>query len=127
MQVREGLHKLINEMRSEIPGCIAVGFFDIKSGKILDYAFNIPGSDPENASRVHAGIFEKVENFLKFIPEDITGKLQAMSLVVEGAFFYLVVDDKVKVAVMAASTSPNFGLLKTVSKMYLSKVVNLLS
>jgi len=124
-EMEEALKSLVQEMKNEIPDAIAVGIFSIKDGLILAHQFDIPGTDPNIASAVHANVFRTFERFLGLVPEEIAGSLKAITLSVEGAFFFILVDDEGRLAIITATRSSNLGILRVLARKYLDKAVEI--
>lgn len=84
---------------------------------------DVPDTNVDAMSAIHANIWERIGNFLNILPQEIRGDLHSMILEVEGASFYIVVDTELQLALMAAAGAEgNIGMLRVMSNKYLKEL-----
>lgn len=116
--------QLISDMKKQLPGAVATGAFSITDGLMLAVESDVPDTNMDAMSAIHAMIWERVGLFMKNLPTQIAGSMRAMILETEAASFYILVDDSVQIALMAAvGANGNLGMLRLVVKNYLKKIM----
>ncbi|MBN1656654.1 MAG: hypothetical protein JXA30_22975 [Deltaproteobacteria bacterium] len=117
------IQALITEFKRQLPGAVATAVFSIGDGLMLAVDSDVPDTNIDAMSAIHANIWDRINNFLKILPEEICGGLHSMILEVEGASFFIVVDAQLQVALMAGvNATGNLGMLRVMSNKYLTKL-----
>lgn len=129
MATKNQFQEIAEQMKAQLPGALAAGIFSIRDGLVLAIDSNVPDTNIDHMSASHVVIWDKIEGFLKLLPNEIVGEMKSLILEVEGFSFYICVDRGYQIAIMAASDkeSGNLGLLRIISKRYLNKTLLALS
>ena len=120
---------IVQKMRAQLPGALATGIFSINDGLMLAVDSGVPDTNVDAMSASHTRTWDKLNTFLKLLPDEIVGDMNGLVLEVEGYSFYISVDRGYQIAVMAAcdTKAGNLGLLRVVTKRYMNKVLLTLS
>lgn len=126
--VMEGaLQELVREMKNRVPGALATAFFSVTDGLMLAVDSDIPDTNVEAMSAIHDRIWGRIQQFMTGLPPEIAGRLSSATLEVEGASFYLSVDEGAQLAGMGAfGEGGSLGLTRLVVDRYVEKAADVL-
>ncbi|MGF1468904.1 MAG: hypothetical protein ACFCGT_22495 [Sandaracinaceae bacterium] len=126
--MNEQLQALCLDMRRQVPGSMAAGFFSVSDGRMLAVDSSVPDTQIDHMNESHVRIFGRMTRFLQMLPDRITGEMHSVVLDLEPAIFFMTMDrTQTLVAMVACDTNRgSLGMLRVVSKRGLERAVRLL-